>query len=460
MHSLRNAIITMRLRNRIHNKRKLTQRIDRLICPLVIFFLVSPISAAYPSFQDLVDKAGKNAILIPEPGIYSGPVILEFPITIDGQNKVTIDAGGEGSVIYIDTDGATVKGLHLTGSGSSHNDIDAGVQVRGNFNVVKDNRIDSCLFGVDLQQSNNCIVRRNTISSQDFDLGQRGDAIRLWYSFNNKIEHNTISNSRDMVVWYSADNTIRGNVGTDCRYSLHFMYSRYNLVEDNQYYNNAVGIFLMYSDGIKVRNNFIAHAAGATGVGIGFKETSELIIENNKVLYCASGLYIDVSPYNPETINIFNNNLIAYNGIGVRFLNDWQGNEFKENQFVDNLTQVAVSGGGSAKRHLWEGNYWSDFEGFDQSKDKVGDTPYSLFSYADRLWQDVSYAQFFKGSPLLEVVDFLERLAPFSEPLLVLQDSIPRITPSDKEIGQKTKSGAEQLLDLLNTQNPKNLREE
>ncbi len=421
--------------------------------PLFFFFYTSFIFASYPSFQELIDNAEKNSIIIPEPGIYSGPVIIEQPITIDGQNKVTIDANGKGSVIYLETDGATIKGLKLTNSGESHNDIDAGVQIRGNFNVVKDNTIENCLFGVDLQQSNNCIVRRNKISSKDFELGQRGDAVRLWYSFQNKIEANEIQDSRDMVVWYSADNSIRGNTGTNCRYSLHFMYSRYNLVENNSYYNNAVGIFLMYSDGIIVKNNFIAHAAGPTGVGIGFKETSDLTVANNKILYCASGLYIDISPFQPETVNLFEQNLIAYNGVGIRFLNDWHGNEFIKNQFAGNLTQISVGGSGTANHHLWEGNYWSDFEGFDLDEDFVGDTPYKLYSYADRIWQDVAYAQFFKGSPMLEVLDFLERLAPFTDPLLIMHDPVPSTIPITPEIIEKNMDeGRKRLLDLLNTQ--------
>jgi len=365
--------------------------------------------------------------LIPPPGTYSGPIYVEQPLTIDGKGLVTIDAGGKGSVVYLDTDGATVKNLHLTNSGDSHNDIDAGVQVRGNFNVVKDNLIDDCLFGVDLQQSEHNIVRRNRISSKPFELGQRGDAVRLWYSFNNRIEYNEIRDARDMVIWYSADNKIVGNTGSNCRYSLHFMYSKYNLVEDNKYVNNAVGIFLMYSDGVIVRNNHISHAAGPTGVGIGFKETSDLTIEGNELLYCASGLYLDVSPYEPDTINRFENNLIAYNGIGVRFLNDWTGNHFVGNQFAGNLTQVFVSGGKTADRNVWRDNYWSDYQGFDRDGNGVGDTPYELYAYADRLWRDVQYAQFYKGSPILEVLDFLERLAPFSKPDLVIRDESPRI---------------------------------
>ncbi len=386
-------------------------------------------AADHPPLQPLIDATPEGETLVPAPGVYQGPVLITRPIKLDGQGKVTIDNGGKGTVVLVKTDGATLRNLHLTNSGESHNDIDAGVQVRGNFNVITDNTIDNCLFGVDLQQSEDNIVRRNRISSKPFDLGQRGDAIRLWYSFHNRVIDNEINNVRDTVVWYSADNTLSGNRTSNSRYSLHFMYSRYNLVEDNHFTNNTVGIFLMYSDGVVLRNNYIAYASGPTGVGIGLKETSELTVEGNEILYCASGLYIDVSPFQPDTINSFSSNLLAYNGIGIRFLNDWTGNVFRQNQFVDNLTQVVVSGGKTANRNTWEGNYWSDYEGFDHDGDGSGDTPHELYAYADRLWQDQPYAQFFKGSPLLEVLDFLERLAPFSEPHMLVRDESPAMTP-------------------------------
>ena len=398
---------------------------ERLLLVCCWLLPLSVPAETYPPLQPLIDATPEGETLIPPPGVYAGPVVIERPINLDGQHRVTIDSGGKGSVILLDTDGATVRNLHLTNSGESHNDLDAGVQVRGRFNVIKDNIIDNCLFGVDLQQSDHNVVRRNRISSKPFELGQRGDAVRLWYSFHNRITDNEISNVRDTVVWYSADNTIARNSASDSRYSLHFMYSRRNLVEANRYYNNTVGIFLMYSDGVEIRKNYIAHATGPTGVGIGLKETSELIVEDNEILYCASGLYIDVSPFQPDTTNRFNGNLIAYNGIGIRFLNDWTGNVFQQNQFVDNLTQIAVTGGKTANRNVWAGNYWSDYEGFDQDDDGTGDAPYELYAYADRLWQDEPYAQFFKGSPMLEVLDFLERLAPFSEPDMLVRDERP-----------------------------------
>ncbi|MGD8842977.1 MAG: nitrous oxide reductase family maturation protein NosD [Gammaproteobacteria bacterium] len=391
-------------------------------------------SQAQPPLQELVDAAADGDTVVPPPGTYHGSVAIEKAITLDGQGRVTIDAGGKGSVIYLDTDGASVRNLRLTNSGESHNNIDAGVQVRGNFNVVKDNVIDNCLFGIDLQQSDSNIVRRNRISSKPLELGLRGDAIRLWYSAGNKIQDNIIRDSRDTVVWYSRDNVITGNDAQHGRYALHFMYSQYNKVENNNYRHNSVGIFLMYSDSVEIRNNTISDAIGATGVGIGFKETSDVTVENNRILYNAAGLSLDVSPFQPETTNRIHGNLIAYNNIGVRLLNGWHGNDFKRNRFKGNLSPVIVSDGATANNNDWNGNYWDDYEGFDRDRDGVGDTPFEYYSYADRIWIDVPAAQFFKGSPVLEVLDFLERLAPFSPPALVLRDAQPLIEAGEKRL--------------------------
>jgi nitrous oxidase accessory protein len=413
---------------------------------LVAMLLASMAMAAdYPSFQELVDASDPWGRLEPPAGTYAGPVVIKTPMTIDGKGQVTIDGGGRGSVVTLQTDGATLMGLRLTNSGDSHNDLDAAVKVRGNFNVIKDNVITNTLFGVDLQQAENNIIKRNHISSKPLELGLRGDAIRLWYSFNNEITDNIIRNSRDTVIWYSRDNLIARNDARGGRYSLHFMYSLANQVVDNHYENNSVGIFLMYSDGVKLRNNTITHANGATGMGIGFKETSDVEVIGNRILYCGTGLYLDVSPYQPDSTNLIKDNLIAYNGVGMLFLNDWTGNLIEGNSFKGNITQVAVSGGGkTANRNQWSGNYWDDYEGFDLNRDGIGDTPYELYSYADRLWMDVPPARFFKGSPVMEVLDFLERLAPFSTPNMLVRDDSPLTHPlvQDRPLPSRTTESA------------------
>jgi len=233
-------------------------------------------------------------------------------------------------------------------------------------------------------------------------------------------------------VWYSADNTIARNDSRGGRYSLHFMYSRFNDVDSNHYENNSVGIFLMYSDSVKVHGNHIAYSNGPTGMGIGFKETSDVDIYNNQILYCATGLYIDVSPYDPETTNRIHDNVIAFTNIGIDFLNDWTGNVFERNSFKGNQTQISVAGGKTANRNVWKDNYWDDYEGFDLDNDGIGDTPYELYGYADRIWMDVPAARFLQGTPVMAVIDFLERLAPFSAPDMLVRDKNPLMSAKVK----------------------------
>lgn len=400
--------------------------------PVFIIILISfanSVSANIADLQTLIAAAQPGETLLLPPGIYSGPITVNVPITIDGNHQATIDGGGKDTVVILTTNGAQLRNLHLTHSGESYNQVDACIQVRGHFNIIKDNILDDCLFGIDLQQSDHNIVRRNQIRSKPLSLGLRGDAIRLWYSMNNEITYNEITDSRDTVVWYSKNNLIAHNVTTRSRYALHFMYSQSNRVENNRYQDNSVGIFLMYSDGVVLKNNQIFHAVSATGMGIGFKETSDVTLENNQIVYCATGIYLDLSPYQPDTTNRIIANKIAHNGIGVLFHNDWQGNLFKQNQFIGNHTAVAVQGAATARRNLWQGNYWDDYTGFDRDADGIGDTPHEIYAYADQLWMDIPETGFFKGTALLEVLDFLERLAPFSEPVMVLRDSSPLIHP-------------------------------
>jgi nitrous oxidase accessory protein len=376
--------------------------------------------------QLLIDATPAGGTLRLAPGRYAGPAVIRTPLALEGGGAATVDAGGTGTVLRIEASGVSVRGLQLVGSGSNHDRVDAGIALVGSHNAIEDNLIEDCLFGIDLAQSNDNVVRRNRIHSKSRKTALRGDAIRLWYSFRNEIVENDLSDVRDVVVWYSADNRIARNRVVRGRYALHTMYAHKNLVEDNDFRENMTGIFLMYSDGVEVRRNHILGAQGSAGVGVGFKESSAITLEDNDIVYSATGILLDVSPYEPGTVNRFVANRLSYNGVGIVFHTDWTGNEFVGNEFRGNFTQVVVRGGGGATRNLWTDNYWDDYEGFDRDRDGFGDTPHELRAYADRIWMDVPPAAFFRASPLLEVIDFLDRLAPFSEPTLILRDEKPR----------------------------------
>lgn len=377
-------------------------------------------------FQDLVDQAEPGSILKPPPGVYAGPVSIDKPLTIDGGGQVTIDAGDKGTVMSLNASNSVLRGLRLTGSGESHDTDDSCLDVRGHHNTVEDLVLDNCLFGIDLKQVDHSIVRNNRVSSKPFELGVRGDGLRLWYSNDNLVEGNEIVDSRDMVAWYSHRNKFVDNLGRRSRYSIHFMFANDNEVDRNRFYDNAVGIYFMYTEGGSATNNIISHATGATGMGIGFKESSGTLIENNEIIYCGLGIGSDLSPFQPDSTIEIRNNRFAYNGIAILFNSETGGNNLRNNQFEGNLTQVSYGGrSDNPTKNLWEGNYWDDYQGFDRDHDGIGDNAHELYAYADQLWMEFPMARFFRSSPVLELLDFLERLAPFSSPDLILRDEKP-----------------------------------
>ena len=384
-------------------------------------------------FQDLVDKAEPGSVLKPPPGTYAGPVVINKPLTIDGGGEVVIDAGDKGTVMVLNANDSAIRNLRLTGSGDSHDTDDSCLDVRGHRNTIENLKVDNCLFGIDLKQSNHSIVRNNRISSKDRELGVRGDGLRLWYSNDVLVENNEVIDSRDMVAWYSHRNTFRGNVGKRSRYSIHFMFANDNLVEDNRFYDNAVGVYFMYTEGGGARRNVISHATGAAGMGIGFKESSNTFIEDNEIIYCAIGIGSDLSPFQPDTTIEVKRNRFAFNGIGILFNSEVGGNNMLDNVFEGNLTQVSYGGrSGSTQTNFWQGNFWDDYQGFDRNADGIGDQIHENYAYADQIWIELPVARFFRSSPVMELLDFLERLAPFSTPDLILRDEKPRFVKPAK----------------------------
>lgn len=378
------------------------------------------------SLQALVDAAPEGGEILLEAGkVYEGPVVIDHPVVIDGQGSAVIDGGAEGTVVTIAADGVTLKNLTIRNSGRLHNALDAGLKVKGNYNVVRDVRIENCLFGIDLSQASNNVFRRTYISSKAMPLEMRGDSVRIWYSNDNLFEDNHIEHARDIVIWYSEGNVIRNNRIQHGRYGIHFMYAHHNDVVENEISDCVVGVFLMYANDITVSHNQILRAWGAAGMGIGFKETSGAVIEDNLILGNAIGIYLDPSPWDPDKTNEFHRNEISYNGIGIQFHTEWQGNHFSDNNFRSNFTQVSVRGRGTALKESWEGNHWDDYAGFDHDADGTGDTPYEIYNYADRLWMDLPPAAFFRGGFALAALDFVERLAPFTEPELLVREQGP-----------------------------------
>ena len=380
--------------------------------------------------QDAIDRAPVGSTIKLPAGLYKGKIIINKPLSIIGQGEgVIIDGEGEGTVITTKGSFITLKNLTIINSGERHDKLDAAIAMsEGKQCEISNCIIKDTLFGIDLQMISNSIISNNTITSKDLDLGLRGDGLRLWYSNDNIVSKNSLIRSRDMVVWYSHGNQIVENRGEHCRYSLHFMYAGKNIVKDNRYKYNSVGIFFMYSQDTVATGNIVKSSLGATGMGIGLKDVSNFTIKDNTVIYCAQGIYIDRSPFEPDTNNWIEGNNILYNAEGLHFHSLSENNIIRDNVIKGNIEDIVNDSRGSkTNENEIVGNYWDNYAGFDKNGDNIGDTPHKVYQYADQLWVYNPDVKFFYGSPVISLLNFLAKLAPFSKPLFLLEDEKPKV---------------------------------
>lgn len=398
----------------------------RLPACLIAWVVLPALAAPAIPLQALIDATPAGGTLRLAPGTYAGPAAITRPLTLDGGRRAVIRGDGRSTVLSVAANGVTLRGLRLTGSGDSHDRIDAGILLEGDGHRVEDNEIDDVLFGIHLKRVNHARVLGNRVTGKNLEQGMRGDAIRLWYSRHNVIEGNRFRRARDLTFTNSADNRIAGNRFEDGRYGMHIIFSPRLQVENNHLADTGTGIVVLYSPDLVLRGNHVAHALTAGGGGIVFKESNDALVENNEVLHCSVGLRVDAPPESAGRLMV-RNNRFAHNVIGLFFYGEEGGHRFFDNRFENNLSTVAISAPGAGSANVWRGNVWDDYQGFDRNNDGIGDTPHEVYLFADRIWMETPLAAFFRNSPVLETLDFLERLAPFSSPHLVLRDPAPRM---------------------------------
>lgn len=380
-------------------------------------------------FQTRIDRLQPGDVLRLESGTYRGPIVIRRPnVAIVSEEGAKISGEGLGSVIVIEADGVTIRGIKIVDSGNSYEQVNAGISIRSSSNIhIENNTIYDSLFGIDIAGSDHVIIKGNRISSKPLALGLRGDGIRVWASSDVEVIRNLWSDTRDVVSWYSKRIRFEENEGARSRYSIHSMYSSDLFIRGNFFHENSVGIFLMYGNGTTILDNRIQQSLGSTGMGLGLKETSGVYVQGNTFLYCATGILVDNSPWQPGAHNWFFKNRIAFDQNGVLFSNDREGNEFRNNQLHGNV-QDADTESRNGSHSLWVNNVWDHYDGFDENHDGIGDTPYVLKKYADLLVSSDPAAQFFHGSPVLTLVDLIARLVPTTHPTVILRDARPLVT--------------------------------
>lgn len=377
----------------------------------------------------MIAAAGPGQTVRVPAGVYDEHLRIDKPIVLLAEGRVVIDGGGQGDIVEITSPDVTLRGFVIRNTGTDLDRENAAVRAMAPRVRIEDNVLEDVLFGIDLRESPDSVVKGNRIGGKALDVARRGDGLRLWRCDRALVEENTIHDGRDAILWYSTGVVVRRNHGHDCRYGLHLMFSDDVTITENRFSRNSVGVYLMYSTGVELSGNRLVRNRGPSGYGIGLKETDRFTVRDNLIVGNRTGVYIDGSPFTDAQPGVFSGNTFAYNDVGMMFLPSARGNELTENNFIDNIDQIAVAGrGGLDANRFWKGdrgNFWSDYTGYDQNGDGVGDFVHESHTLFENLMDREPALRLFLFSPAQQAVEFVGRALPAVRPEPKFTDEVP-----------------------------------
>ncbi len=387
----------------------------------------------------LIDEAETGAVVTVPPGVYHEHVRIRKSVVLTASGDVVIDGGGSGDVVEISAPGVELRGFTIRGTGIDLDKEHAAVRVLAPRAVIVGNTIEDALFGIDLRESPDSVIRENRIAGKPLDIARRGDGLRLWRADRAVIEGNTIHDGRDAILWYSTGVVVRNNTSVRCRYGFHLMYSDGVDLSGNEVRGNSVGIYVMYSAGVRMQGNRITGNRGPSGYGVGLKDVDGFAITGNLITGNRVGMYLDGSPFSAANPGTISRNTLACNDIGVTFLPAVRGAVLIENNFIDNTEQVCVLGRGQLTGNSFSaggrGNYWSDYTGYDQDRDGVGDYVHEPSTLFENLLDKEPKLRLLLHSPVQQAVELVGKALPSTRPEPKFFDEYPLMRPSENAGG-------------------------
>ncbi len=378
------------------------------------------------ALQDAINTSEPGDVIRLAPGLHDGPVVVDRELTLLGEPGAIVDGHGQGTVVTITVPGVTVRGLHVRGSGSSHEDLDSGIKATKTATGAQiiDNRLTGNLFGIDIHGAKDARVAGNEIiGRRDHRMNARGNGIYIWNAPGTVVEDNDVRYGRDGIfVNTSKRNVFRDNRFTDLRFAIHYMYTQDSEIAGNVSRDNHVGYALMYSRDLVVRDNVSSRDRDH---GIMLNYANDALVEGNTV---TGGGEKCLFMYNANKNRVLDNRFEAC-PIGIHFTAGSERNDIVGNAFIGNRVQVKYVG----SRWLdWSdegrGNYWSDHAAFDIDGNGIADTAYRPNDMMDHILWTQPAARLLLGSPAVQLIRWAQAKFPALLPGGII-DSRPLMTP-------------------------------
>ena len=317
----------------------------------------------HTKIQWAIDNATDGDMIIVDAsgGPYFENVVVDKQLSLIGIELPVVNAGGRGSAINVTEDGCLIEGFYATGATESWIGKEAGIKVRSNNNVIKNNIANSnSAEGIDLGCTSNNTIINNTASNNGVSYGHHG--IHVGSSSNNTLMNNVANanNIGGISLAFSSENTLIDNTAldNDC-WGIELLYSSSNILRDNVALNNNYGIFLQSSSNNNmVKNNNVSNG-GTYGVrmefsssntlsnnffksnhnyGISLSESSGNILTNNMVL----SNHLDGIQLSSSNSNTLINNIVSDNTFSGIILDDSNNNNITKNSVSKVLGGISL----------------------------------------------------------------------------------------------------------------------
>jgi len=332
-----------------------------------------------PTLRAALANADANTTIHLPPGTYEGPIEIDEPVTIVGDDA-TIIGDGNGTVVTITADDVAIAGVSIAGIGDSlrgepesvdddRADWDRSTEEAYGYSdaaiatdsvdrvLVEDVDIETPASGVVLRDTTGAVVDGVRVEgAEQWEEGFMGVVAMRSPAV---IQNSTFVDGRDGVYTHRASGiTVRDSRFFGGRFGVHLMYTSDALVARSCTSGQALsGVVIMTSpSGTAIADNVITD----TEQGIS-TSGSDAYIGGNTVVGTRQG--IATSAQN----SLYTDNAVVANEVGFRASDIFPTSVIVRNDIADNERHVrATSGPLRVWSHAGEGNYWSGAEGIDR----------------------------------------------------------------------------------------------
>ncbi|NOQ93144.1 MAG: nitrous oxide reductase family maturation protein NosD [Methylophaga sp.] len=377
--------------------------------------------------QHQLDIAHAGDHIILDAGIYLGNFIINKSLELSGKQGAIIDGQAQGHTLEINAKNVVIQNLKVQNWGHNLTTLDAGVFVNtlAEHALIKNNNFVGNSSGIWVDATPNIQILNNTIEGNEAVRSpDRGNGIHLYNVKGALVKGNEVWHTRDGIYMDTSNgNELNGNFLHDLRYGIHYMYSYTNIVTKNHTKNTRTGYALMQSKFLTVTDNI---SENDVNYGMLLNFITKSTIKNNKVIGVQnmrnSQMQHSQQRYQPEgkalfiynsLFNEIHNNILTDSDIGIHITAGSEDNTFTGNSFIGNTKQVKYV---ANRTQDWsvkqQGNYWSDYLGWDMDGDGKGDVAYEPNDGIDRLLWKYPTAKLLFNSPAIEILRWVQRQFP------------------------------------------------